>query len=205
MIDVPDCWPPPDDLPAKEQVVPLFPLANVWLVPHAVMPLHIFEPRYRAMVEAVLDGSGELVLGTVVQGHESDMQDAPPVHPVAGLGQIVQFEKLPDGRFLIMLLGKSRVRIAECESDHEYRLVSAAQLEETPAPVTRESELREKLTGAILARSEDLLNLPDNLPIGCLADLLALRLNPPHQTWQQLYSTLDAERRAEIALDLASD
>ena len=149
------------------------------------------------------DGTGELVIGTVVQGHEAEMPDAPPVHDVAGLGTIERFEKLPDGRFLIMLLGQQRVRLSERESPHSYRLVETIALEETPESPARVDDLRSRLTEAILSRSEELLNLPDNLPISCLADLLALRLNPPHATTQRLFAELDVERRADLALEIA--
>ena len=51
------------------RVAPLFPLPNVFLFPGCVMPLHVFEPRYRQMVEDLLDGPGQVVMGTLEQDH----------------------------------------------------------------------------------------------------------------------------------------
>src|SRR5260370_6859992 len=83
---------PPRALP----VVPLFPLPEFFLYPRTVMPLRIFEPRFQQMVEDLLDTSGRLVIGAVVPGHERELMGAPPVHPVAGLGEIVKHEHVPD-------------------------------------------------------------------------------------------------------------
>ena len=94
-------------------VIPVFPLANTVLLPGEVLPLHIFEPRYRAMVTDAL--SGHRVIGMV--------QARPPEHgedigradmsPVGCLGLIAQHQELPDGRFLMWLLGVERFRIDE--------------------------------------------------------------------------------------------
>src|SRR5262245_65679446 len=99
---VPDAWPPP---PAVTRVLPVFPLPGVWLFPHVVLPLHIFEPRYRQMVEESLDGPGRIVLATVEPGQEGQLAGAPLFHPLAGMGVIRHHEKQPDGRFNILLLG----------------------------------------------------------------------------------------------------
>ena len=61
------------------RVVPLFPLPNLWLFPSVVLPLHVFEERYRQMIEDSLDGVGRLVLGTIQAGHELDSAGSPPV------------------------------------------------------------------------------------------------------------------------------
>ena len=200
MTEIPDAWPADDDVQVDGRVVPIFPLSDVWLVPNAVIPLHIFEPRYRKMVDDCLDRSGELVLGTVVQGHESDMGGAPPVYPLAGLGVIHRYERLPDGRYLIMLAGVDRVYVEEVESDELYRQVRVTRAAESDDPTDIDGSLRGALTEAILERSEDLLNLPDDLPLGCLADLLTLRINPEHGRWHAIYSELDVERRVQMAL-----
>lgn len=181
-------------------VVPLFPLANVWLFPGAVTQLHIFEPRYRQMIEDSLDQSGRLVIASVVEGHESDMSGAPPVYPIAGLGEIGRHERLPDGRFLILLLGLSRVRIREVPSDRMYRRVEAVPLEETQVGQERHDDLRRQLSDAVLERTGELLNLPEDMPIGALIDLLMLRMPLPPTVVRRLYTECDLSCRAELAL-----
>ena len=91
---VPSGWPPEEELP-QAKVVPLFPLPNLFLFPGTVMPLHIFEPRYRQMIEDSLDGPGRLVIGTVLEGHQDQLADTPPVHEIAGLGEIAHQKPPP--------------------------------------------------------------------------------------------------------------
>lgn len=202
---IPDAWPPPEQPepwtgPVSGPVVPLFPLSNVWLFPGAVTQLHIFEPRYRQMIEDSLDQSGRLVIASVVEGHESDMSGAPPVYPIAGLGEIGRHERLPDGRFLILLLGLSRVRIREVPSDRMYRRVEAVPLQETAVCQERHSDLRRQLADAVLERTGELLNLPEDMPIGALIDLLMLRMPLPPTVVRRLYTECDLSCRAELAL-----
>src|SRR5215468_1542148 len=104
-------------------VVPMFPLPGVFLFPGQLLPLHIFEPRYREMIGDLLDGPGRLVMGTVLPDHESELPGAPPMYPTAGLGEIGRHEHLADGRFNILLVGLSRVSIREVESERLYRKV----------------------------------------------------------------------------------
>ncbi len=187
---------PPPDAP----VVPLFPLANVWLFPGAVMPLHIFEPRYRQMIEDSLDATGRMVIGTVQEGHEAFMPEAPPVYPIAGLGEIGRHERLPDGRYLILLVGLTRVHLTEVPSDRDYRRVAVQPVEERQVPPEREDALRGRLSEAVLERTGELLNLPEGMPLSALTDLLILRMPLPHQVVRRLYGELDVEQRAELAL-----
>ena len=94
-------------------VIPVFPLANTVLLPGEVLPLHIFEPRYRAMVKDAL--SGHRVIGMVQalpSEHGEDIGSS-EMSSVGCLGLIAQHQELPDGRFLMWLLGVERFRIDE--------------------------------------------------------------------------------------------
>ena len=181
-------------------VVPLFPLPNVFLFPNTLMPLHIFEPRYRRMIEDSLDGPGRIVMAAVLEGHEEELAGSPPVHPVAGLGEIARHERLPDGRFLIVLAGLARVSIREVASDRPYRKVEAVPLCEVPVPKVREPALRADLERAIRARCSDLKEIPGDLPLAQLADFLLLRLALPQKQMQALYACPSVEDRARAAL-----
>jgi len=192
---VPDGWPR-----AGSVAAPIFPLPGFFLYPGTVVPLHIFEPRYRQMIEDLLDGPGRLVMGTVVDGHENELAGAPPVYPIAGLGEIGRHERLPDGRFNLLLVGLARVRVHERESDRLYRKVEIETLEEIPVAPERERALRAVLQKAILARCDEFLNLPSLMSITNLADLLIQRMELPIATVQRLYAELDVEKRAGAAL-----
>ena len=179
----------------------MFPLPGVFLFPLQILPLHIFEPRYRQMIEDSLDGPGRIVLATVPQEHEADLAGAPPVFPIAGLGEIARHQRLPDGRFLIWLAGLARVRIDEIESDRPYRKVRFEPMEEVSASPGEAARLKEPLVQAILARRKDVLNFPDDVPTGLLADVLLQHVSMPQPLMEQLFSECDAGRRAELALE----
>src|SRR3954471_5283612 len=101
--------------PVLPDVLPIFPLVGVLLLPRARLPLNIFEPRYLAMTRDAL--GGERLIGMI---QPSDPQGGhgiggmnPPVYPVGCAGRITQFSETDDGRFMITLTGVSRFRIVE--------------------------------------------------------------------------------------------
>jgi uncharacterized protein len=101
--------------------VPIFPLAGALLFPRTQLPLHIFEPRYRAMVRDVLAGDRLIVM---VQPR--DHLEPPGLFEIGCLGILGESEELDDGRFNIVLQGITRVRIArEAEVETPYRQVDA--------------------------------------------------------------------------------
>jgi len=109
--------------------MPLFPLAQVALLPHAVLPLHVYEPRYRQMIEHVLDGPGQIAMA--VLDHDAwptDPTGAPPLKPAVCIGQIVQHERLADGRYNVLLQGVCRARIDQEEPAGSTRLYRRAVL-----------------------------------------------------------------------------
>jgi Lon protease-like protein len=109
--------------------IPIFPLPDVVLFPHTMLPLHIFEPRYRQMVQDCLTGDRRLAMGLLKPGWEKDYYGRPPIHAIAGAGEIVQHEELPDGRFNILVRGTMRIGVtAELPPDRPYRVVRAKPL-----------------------------------------------------------------------------
>src|ERR1700722_5476852 len=111
------------DLKDFDNISRLFPLPGVVLFPHAVLPLHIFEPRYRQMTEDAL-GTDRLI--TIVQIRppgEWKSSSEPALEEFGCLGRIFKHERLPDGRFNFLLLGRKRVRlIREIASGTLYRM-----------------------------------------------------------------------------------
>ena len=113
--------------------VPIFPLAGALLFPRAQLPLHIFEPRYRAMVKDALAGDRLIamvqpkpVLSDAAGGVEGDHREPPALFDIACLGRIVGSEELDDGRFNIVLEGVARLHItAEAQVATPYRQVDA--------------------------------------------------------------------------------
>ena len=101
--------------------VPVFPLAGALLFPRSQLPLHIFEPRYRAMVRDAL--AGDRLIGMV---QPRDSGQPPGLFQIGCIGRIEASEQLDDGRFNIVLEGVSRFRIAaEPVVETPYRQVDA--------------------------------------------------------------------------------
>jgi Lon protease-like protein len=113
--------------------VPLFPLPSVVLFPRAVLPLHIFEDRYRAMTADALAGDRRIAMALLKPGWEKSYYGRPPIDPVVCVGEILSSEKLSDGKYNFLLQGTTRARIIrELPSEKPYRLVELLPLEQVP-------------------------------------------------------------------------
>jgi hypothetical protein len=101
--------------------IPVFPLSGAILLPRTQLPLHIFEPRYRAMVRDAL--AGDRLIGMV---QPRDLGEPPALYGTGCLGRIESAEELEDGRFNIVLEGVGRFRVVrEVEADTLYRQIEA--------------------------------------------------------------------------------
>jgi len=159
--------------------LPLFPLPTVSLFPHGLLPLHVFEPRYRALTEAALAGERLIGMAVLRPGWEPDYAGHPPVYEVVGLGRILKEERLADGRFNLLLVGLARARIVEEVQSTPFRLARVDILEERPAEGAA-YERRRKVLRAFYAQKlkeaapagEPAPELPDDIPLGDLCDLI---------------------------------
>lgn len=121
----------PQELDERLEALPLFPLPGTVFFPHTLLPLHVFEPRYRQMTEHVLTGDG--LMAVVLQKHDDERGDLGDLHPTAGLGRVVHHERLPDGRFHILLQGIARVSlVAELPMDGRLYRRARARIQSTP-------------------------------------------------------------------------
>lgn len=192
---------PGDDVSAVTgPIAPLFPLPGFHLYPGRVEGLHVFEPRYRKMVEDLLDRRGWLVISSIQEGHETAALGAPPVYPVASLAEIVHHQRLPDDRFLLSVAGLARVRIREVPSGEPYRQVAFEPLPDVPAPAGEADQLSDQLRRALLLRSSTFLDLPSDLPTGALADLLLSTLELPVGRAQRHFENPSVAERARGVL-----
>lgn len=160
----------------RSDELPIFPLSNVVLFPLVQVPLHLFEPRYRQLAAQALDGAGRIGMVVVRPEHVAEMAGNPPVFPVGCAGRIAASEKLPDGRYNIVLAGEERFRIVEeVEGPPErlYRVARVELLEDAldPAERPRVAALRARVVELVT----DLIRLTDperakELPEGFLRD-----------------------------------
>ncbi len=110
--------------------IPVFPLPNVVFFPRTFLPLHIFEPRYRQMVEDSILNDNLIVMALLKKGWEGQYHDHPNVHEIACVGKIQNVEKLEDGRYNILLYGLSRVKILKLFQGKPYRMAQVKYLKD---------------------------------------------------------------------------
>ena len=190
------------DLSGFSGVTRLFPLPDFVLFPHVVAPLHIFEPRYRQMTADALAGDRLIAMVLLKPGHEEDYAGTPPLHDMACLGQIVNEQRLPDGKFNLLVRGVSRLRLEkEVPTEKLYRLGQGWPLPDAggdPLP-----DLRAALAEATLPILRDhgpaagqLQSLFDSkLPLGGLCDVLSFALPLGSDVKQALLEEIDVEQR----------
>ncbi len=193
-------------------VLPLFPLPDVTFFPHTFMPLHVFEARYRALVTDALARDRRLVVVKLKPGYESEYDGRPAVHVVAGVGEIVNWERLSTGRYNIVVKGEHRVCLErELPGDTLYRLARARRLEDEPpvgdvTPVVdRIRRLCRRLLKA-LERPADVMEtaLAASLPPAVIADRAAAAFVPDPVLRQTMLETLEVSARLDgvaVALD----
>jgi hypothetical protein len=103
-------------------VIPIFPLEMTMLFPGISRPLHIFEPRYRAMVADALKGDRIIGMATLKPGYEANYSGRPPVYEIGCAGVITEVEELSGGRFNIVLRGLVKFRVTGEDDSRSYRL-----------------------------------------------------------------------------------
>ena len=189
------------DLP---QVIPVFPLSGVLLLPRGQLPLNIFEPRYLNMVDDAM--AGDRIIGMVQP--TGGPQRLPSLSPVGCAGRITSFAETSDGRYLITLTGCSRFRVmAELPVQTPYRQVRAAFAPFEPdltAPPAGEGALErhvllDALKAYLEARGLDIdWETAETAPPEALVNSLAMALpfEPPEK--QALLEADDLDDRARV-------
>ena len=133
--------------------IPLFPLPHCVLLPGAVLPLHVFERRYRLMTDHVLEqlpGRRYIATALLVEGDESLSETAAPIHPVVCVGRMLEYSRLPDGRFNILLAGQWRGRVINEDTSRPFRVARIQRMPPQVDSFTREaSHLVEALEHAL--------------------------------------------------------
>lgn len=188
----------------RVSAIPLFPLPNVVLFPHTVLPLHIFEPRYKAMMKSALAGDKRIGMALLKPGWEEDDQGAPPVFDIVGVGRILQHEELEDGRYNLMLAGIGRGRIVEVRLEEPFRVALVEPLEE----IERASEALERKRRDLIERFASMLQPlkkdPMELPLSLVTDLLGAAFVEDPLDKQELLATLDVEERHDKLVRILS-
>lgn len=193
--------------------VPLFPLPNVVLFPRAVLPLHVFEPRYRRMTADALAGDKRIAMALLRDDWQANYHGTPRIHEIVCVGRIVRSEVLKDGRYNLLLQGETRGRVldenrmlayrrAEIEPLAERRVfdVDLAEQRDSLVQIVHRSELMDTTLGRELSR---LLDGP--LCTADLADICAFNLIDDVAAKQRLLEESDVNYRVrEIVRSVAA-
>ncbi|HEX4125921.1 MAG TPA: LON peptidase substrate-binding domain-containing protein [Tepidisphaeraceae bacterium] len=194
--------------------VPIFPLPNVVLFPHAVLPLHIFEERYKAMTAHALAGDRLIAMALLQPGWEKNYHGLAPIDPVVCIGKIISHEQLPDGCYNFLLLGVSRAKLVRETRQRPFRVAEVQIIRACTAPEPALAELRERLS-AIFERGAFAVTpiarqfrqmFADGVATADVADLIAFNFLDAIPLKQQLLTETDAEARiARLLSALESD
>jgi Lon protease-like protein len=163
--------------PATERLA-MFPLSTV-LFPRAVLPLHVFEPRYRALVADCLAGSGEFGVVLIARGSEVGGGDER-----LGVGTVARIDRaspLSDGRWSLLTSGTRRVRVAEWLPDDPYPMAMVADARPRPVPTATDDGLLVAAVSAV-RRCRALLSEAGRGP--ALPSDLRLDPDPEAAAWQ---------------------
>lgn len=199
------------DLAAALLDVPVFPLPEAVLFPGAVMPLHVFEPRYRAMLRDAL-ASNKLIVIAMLEPADKEAPSPrdpardpslaePPFAKVACVGLVTEHHRMADGRSNLLLRGVARVRLTEVPSGKAYRRARGVLLADIPSsvPVVETTALMSEATmfaGEVAKREGSFrFQLPKGLSPGELADLCAHHMVAEGAERQRVLETLDVRER----------
>ena len=154
---------------ALPETIPIFPLEDVMLFPDMSVPLHIYEPRYKAMVADALKGNRIIGMVLLRPGYEKDYERSPSVFQVGCAGVIQEVEELPDGEYNIVLGALTKYRITREEASKPYRIahVTAVAVADTTADADKTAlHARRQRLEALVQESggrTGLRGVPDNI------------------------------------------
>jgi Lon protease-like protein len=186
----------------------MFPLPGVVLFPRALLPLHIFEERYKKMARDLLSSHRHLAVAMLESPEDAMNPGRPAVRPIMGMGEVIVAHELPDGRFNVVLRGRARVHMdEEIASDEPYRMIVASLRTDLPVADVREMLDADQSLRALVGRLAE--NIPDGGELlrqvvasqsapAELADVLAAALIVDPHKRQRLLEIRDGLRRIEL-------
>ena len=199
------------DLTGFKGVVPIFPLPNFVLFPYVALPLHVFEDRYRRMVEDALAQERLIAMALLRPGWETSGDPAPAIHEMVCLGRITAEERCSSGEYNIVVTGIHRgVVVAEPQTDLSYRLGKLELYRDFYAAqplVNRDVRHHELLINFRQlfpkSRADSLFSqvLEADMPLGVICDLLAAALKIGLAEKQMLLEELDVDLRSDLLLE----
>jgi uncharacterized protein len=191
--------------------VRVFPLPNLVLFPHVMQPLHIFEPRYRRLLEDALSGDRLIAMAALTPGWERNYEGRPALYSMACLGQITAHHRLADGTYNVLLLGLRRARLVrEMKPTRPFREaeVELCQDQYPACSLTRQKRLRRRLHDVLLRilpmmpEAQEQLDqlLGADVSLGVLTDVVSYMLDIDMAHKQSLLTEVDVYHRTDLLL-----
>jgi Lon protease-like protein len=188
-------------------IVPLFPLPNVVFFPNSLLPLHVFEPRYRQMVDDIIES--ERIIGMVLlkPGWEKDYYGNPEIFNIACMGKIVSIEEMNEGKSNIVLYGLKRIKINDIVNEIPYRVASVNVLEDVHY---QNEEVYQKRLVELISKWNSILgdeqkshkiNIDTTMSIENLTDVLTPSIISNVYQRQELLEEINILKRAERILE----
>lgn len=199
--------------PGELEEVAVFPLPSTVFFPDTELPLHLFEPRYRAMAEErIVQGSGVIAIALLRPGYEADYDGRPAVHEVAGVGRVIAHRANSNGTHDILLRGMGRVRLDELPAaDRPYRLAHATPLRTTNTELSRAVlapllSCTSRIAAVVRERHPDFeVGFAVDDDIATIVDRIADRFvsEPPRR--QRILEAIDLRERLDLVTDAVGD
>lgn len=191
-------------------VVRLFPLPNLVLFPGVVQALHLFEPRYRALMVDALAADQLITMAFIKPDWKSEFSDRPAIAETVCIGKILSHTKLDDGRYNLFLVGAKRARIiTELSPETPYRMAEVEVVEDFDNGTLDINSLRKRIIGEFrtLAALRSDWNqeamdqfVDDDLPFGHLVDMICYSIGALPDQQQAVLETSELGNRGELVL-----
>jgi Lon protease-like protein len=186
------------------QRVPIFPLPDTVFFPGAVLPLHVFEPRYRQLVADHV--AGQRVMGVVLlqAGWQEDYFGAPSCFSVGCAGLMEDVVKLPDGRYTLKVAAQWKIEVLRYVQTEPYRLAEVRELgeREVEESLVSVQQAKVRLLGAYASLASALEGRPSNpfsfdssLEYGRIVNMACMHLGIAAEEKQRLLELHDVEER----------
>lgn len=190
----------------------VFPLPELVMFPHVMQPLHIFEPRYRAMLEEALEDDRLIAMGLLAPGWEKQSEGRPTLRDTACLCRVATYQQTEKGTYNVLMLGVRRLRLVkELPPKKLFRVVESEILDDVVSENVDAGDMDELQQLLLAAFKQSLPKVPDafeqleqllgnQITLGMLADIVAYTINLDLESKVRLLGECDVVRRAELLL-----
>ena len=200
----------PDQFSGQARV---FPLPNLVMFPHVMQALHIFEPRYKAMLEEAIESDRLIALGILAPGWEEEYEGRPKLRANACLCRVATHQRAPDGTYNVLLLGVRRLRLVrELPPKKLFRVVESEIVEDFIPDDARPEDAAQLQHQLLAAFKRSMPKIPDayeqldqllgsQITLGMLADIVAYTIDLDLDWKLRLLAECDVLRRARLLLE----